>query len=234
MGFNDNKKMDKVIIPNKKLVKHIVFKGTMKAISDIHVGGNSIGTQVGGCDNPVMKNSLDLMPYIPGSSIKGKMRMFEEQIAGKGVNGNPCSCGSPDCIICTLFGAHTNSKPSCGQPRLAVRNMYVNKDFLNRLTESGMSKYSIVDIKTSTMINRTTSTAIDGTLRNIEVVSAGTVFDCEFMLRIFEKYDETKLINKLKEMVKHLQKEGLGAKITTGYGQIEFDIDWKNPDVISY
>ena len=67
----------------KKLVKKIKMNSTIELLTGLHIGGNSDNVEIGGIDNPVIKIATkDNQPYIPGSSLKGKMRCLLEQIAG--------------------------------------------------------------------------------------------------------------------------------------------------------
>jgi CRISPR-associated RAMP protein, Csm3 family len=123
----------------------VIIKYEMKALTGLRVGGTKENFEIGGLDNPVIKtlgvienydgrgnNLPEGAPYIPGSSLKGKMRsllewakgrveyMIEEakrsskekkerkEEEGQGENeevkraGNPCICGR--CEICKVFG----------------------------------------------------------------------------------------------------------------------------------
>ena len=55
-----------------------IITGKILLKSGLHIGGNKDTMQIGGIDNPVIKNPLTNMPYIPGSSLKGKMRFLLE------------------------------------------------------------------------------------------------------------------------------------------------------------
>ena len=67
----------------KKLVKKIKINTSITLITGLHIGGNSENVEIGGIDNPVVKlASKGDVPYIPGSSLKGKMRCLLEQAAG--------------------------------------------------------------------------------------------------------------------------------------------------------
>lgn len=212
--------------------KYLVFSGTMTLESGLHIGGSTDETKVGGCDNPIIKNKMTDEPYIPGSSIKGIMRSIEEsrpKYAAKIQNGMPCGCGSEDCMVCRLFGAHKNTRTRAGLPRLIAHNMTINKDFKDQLIRSGGTTTDMVDIKYSTMINRQTKTAANGSLRNIEIVSAGTVFDCKFTLKILENDNEEELIKELRFIIDRIEIEGIGSKTTSGNGQVKFDIDFEDP-----
>ena len=216
--------------------KIIEFSGTMTIQSGVHIGGNDNGTKVGGCDNPVIRNPLTNNPYIPGSSIKGALRSCAEKMpayAGKIRNGKPCGCGQETCMVCKLFGAHMNTRAASGEPRLIVRDMQLNKNFLEKVRLSGGNYSDIVETKESTMIDRGTNTASNGSLRNMERVAAGAVFDCSFVLKVTDKDKEVELIDFLKKCIKVVEATGIGGKVTSGSGQVKFDIDWNSPCIIT-
>jgi len=91
----------------------------------LHIGGATTGFEIGGIDNPVVKDALTEEPYIPGSSLKGKLRALLEWSLGKnkfskyphhfaqGKKGSgqptfsPCDCGQ--CVSCVLFGVTPDS-----------------------------------------------------------------------------------------------------------------------------
>ena len=56
----------------KKISGKIVVK------TGLHIGAGNEEVHIGGVDSPIMRNPLNLEPYIPGSSIKGKMRSLME------------------------------------------------------------------------------------------------------------------------------------------------------------
>ena len=57
-----------------RLYGKVFIKGDIKALSGLHIGGGDSGLSIGGIDNPVIRNARTNRPYIPGSSLKGKMR----------------------------------------------------------------------------------------------------------------------------------------------------------------
>lgn len=209
-----------------KLTKIITITGTMTCVSGLHIGGNSDGTKVGGSDNPIIKNPVDGKPYIPGSSVKGVMRSVLEKSLDKAKNGKPCGCGSKDCMVCTLFGAHMNTNPNCGEPRLRVFDMQLSKDFENSLINRGMSFYDIIENVSSTMIDRGTGMAARGSLRSSERLAAGAKFDCKFVVKIFEGDNEKKILSTVENLITRLEDFGLGAKTSSGSGVVKFDINW--------
>ena len=54
------------------------LSGKIEVKTGLHIGGSSDTVQIGGIDSSVIKNPLSNEPYIPGSSIKGKMRSLVE------------------------------------------------------------------------------------------------------------------------------------------------------------
>ena len=95
--------------------------------SGLHIGGSQDELSIGGSDNPVIKNPVNGRPYIPGSSLKGKMRGELEKQWGRfstSRRGDPqaCGCGEQDCPICRVFGAHMNTRSSLGPSRIIVRD----------------------------------------------------------------------------------------------------------------
>lgn len=52
----------------------------------LHIGGGGESLDIGGLDKPVIRDPLTLQPYLPGSSIKGKLRSILERLLNKPVN----------------------------------------------------------------------------------------------------------------------------------------------------
>ena len=55
-----------------------VLKGKIECLTGLRIGGVTEGVEIGGLDNPVIKDPLTREPYIPGSSLKGKLRSHLE------------------------------------------------------------------------------------------------------------------------------------------------------------
>lgn len=66
-----------------QLVKKILIEGLITAKTGLHIGGSSVGMSIGGADATVVRNPITNEPYIPGSSLKGKMRSLLEKLQGK-------------------------------------------------------------------------------------------------------------------------------------------------------
>jgi CRISPR-associated protein Csm3 len=79
----EENKMSNQQITNGKLIKKILIKGKIHALTGLHIGATNAGMSIGGVDAAVVRNPLTRQPYIPGSSLKGKMRSLLEKVEGK-------------------------------------------------------------------------------------------------------------------------------------------------------
>lgn len=61
---------------------NLFIRGKIEALTGLHIGGSNEKMQIGGVDLVVIRNPRNNHPYLPGSSIKGKMRHLLEYITG--------------------------------------------------------------------------------------------------------------------------------------------------------
>lgn len=110
-----------------QLERYQIITGIIKCETGLHIGGAAEKMEIGGMDNPIIKHPITDLPYIPGSSIKGKMRSLLEWKMGLfEANGDVHKwCGNIDCPICRIFGT-TAEEASIGPTRLIVRDAMVN------------------------------------------------------------------------------------------------------------
>jgi len=57
----------------KKLIKKVIYTGEITLITGLHIGGSNTAMNIGGPDKFVVRNPISNLPYIPGSSLKGKI-----------------------------------------------------------------------------------------------------------------------------------------------------------------
>lgn len=211
-----------------KLLKIVKYTGTMKLITGLSIKGNGNVLSIGGAEAEVIKNPITGMPYIPGSSIKGKMRSRMELITGKYnlSKGEPCGCGGEngECLICTVFGAHKKKNPKSGPTRIIVRDCELTNDSVEKIKNLPLDKVNYLEIKTENTINRNTGGA---TPRTLERVPAGFDFQVEIVLQIFEGDDEAKMKKFIEDAVQGVEDSYLGGSGSRGYGQVKFDCKWK-------
>lgn len=227
-----------------RLLGYQVVTGIIRCETGLRIGASSDSLEIGGLDNPIIVEPIHGMPYIPGSSLKGKMRSLLELAEGKfNPNGEPYSGAKNDgsienCNISRLFGPHRNPNHKFGPSRLIVRDAHLTEEwkqlFISRKTELGNQ---FLDIKTENTINRNTGAARHP--RHQERVPVGTEFDFEFVLRNFDwnevfGNEEVDNLRVLADVMVKLEKDYLGGSGTRGYGKVIFmnvKVDGKPYDI---
>ncbi len=208
-----------------KLNKKVFINGLITAKTGLHVGGSGQGMAIGGADSPVLRDPITNIPYIPGSSLKGKMRSLLEKATGRVDNGKPCSCGNADCDVCRIYGVAAE-KESNLPGRLIVRDAFMTDEMEQVLEKSKNTDMPYTEVKTEVTIDRITSKAMP---RQIERVPAGATFNMDLVIDVYESDDEKELVNIVKKSLNLVEDDYLGGSGTRGYGQIE--IDWENVSV---
>lgn len=69
--------------PALKLLGKVVVSATIKAVTGLRIGAATSGLDIGGVDQPVLRDPVTDKPYIPGSSLKGKLRSLLTKAYGK-------------------------------------------------------------------------------------------------------------------------------------------------------
>jgi len=212
------------------LLKHVRITGTLTCKTGMRIGGSKEDIEIGGVDSPIIRDPVSRLPYVPGSSLKGKLRSLLEYKEGKvGQDGMPCTCGRPECKVCVVFGPHRNTRHTLGPTRIIVRDAFITHDSrveLEKLRERGID---YAEIKHENIINRVTGVAADRGLRAGERVPANTKFDFAIHVRIFGGDDEAAILGFIEEGLKGLESEYLGGSGTRGYGWVS--VDYRVEDV---
>jgi CRISPR-associated protein Csm3 len=206
------------------LKRYAEVRGRIHCLTGLHIGGGKDDIEIGGMDNPVIRHPVTRLPYLPGSSLKGKTRSLLEYCYGRvPASGQPCGCAEPDCPVCTLFGPHFKPNHSLGPSRLIFRDAPLtaaSQERLRGLQEAGLD---FAEVKTSTRIDRLTQIAARGALRSEERVPDGSEFDLTISVRLFVEDDEERLLRWLGEGLALLQKDTLGGSGTRGSGWVKLD-----------
>lgn len=224
---------------NPKLKSKIFIRGTIKALTGLHIGGSSIGMAIGGADKVVVRNPLTNEPYIPGSSLRGKMRSLLERARGDenyneeggfdfkvakkdGKDVFEASAGkNADTLLGRLFGvsaAESNKQPT----RLMVRDAPLTPASKTELENAPNTDMPMTEVKTEVNIDRITSAANP---RQFERVPAGAIFQFEMVLTLMEGDDEFKFLDLIREGFELVQHDSLGGHGSRGYGAVQFNID---------
>src|SRR3990172_2950081 len=149
--------------PLQKL-HHYEITARIALLSGARIGGSDDVLQIGGTDLTCIKDPASGKPYLPGSSLKGRMRSELEKELGKISGNEPCGCASRDCPICRVFGPHKNTRHELGPTRIIVRDAF--------LTEGGQ-----IELKTESTNKRMTGGAEHP--RTLERVAPGATFAFE-------------------------------------------------------
>ena len=160
--------------------------GEIEAMTGLHIGGSAGELDIGGVDNPVIRNPLTREPYIPGSSLRGKMRSLLDRHLNRPLNkfirrGHPqvriheCdrSVDYKACSVCQVFGvAPTGNMKDTMPTRLIVRDALLTAETRDRFDEID-TDMPYTEVKTEVAIDRITSAA---TPRQNERVPAEATF----------------------------------------------------------
>ncbi len=213
----------------KEITGRIILK------SGLHIGAGDTEMKIGGTDNPVIKHPHTLEPYIPGSSLKGKIRTLLEMRSGLMVKTKPE--GSPVSLK-TLQGLEGNEKEQCekilklfgaigadadeastlGPTRASFADCPLDSAWKEKASEGHLS---LTEVKSENSINRIRGTAENP--RFTERVPADTEFRFCITLKRLEPDEDLEIF--LLEGMKLLQMDALGGSGSRGYGRVNFEFD---------
>lgn len=200
---------------NTKLIKKVIYSGNITLMTGLHIGGTNAALNIGGPDKFVVRNPISLMPYIPGSSLKGKLRSLVEIYNGETNNGKPSNnMNSKAGALFGTAGDNDKSHPS----RLIVRDAELDIDSCD-FTKTDLL---YTESKTEVSIDRVTAKANP---RTFERVPAGAKFKFNMVLNIFEGEDEQQLKATLAQAIALLHDDYLGGQGSRGYGQVKIEYD---------
>lgn len=74
------------MLKQKPLVGKFRLESTLVVKTGLHIGGGGEKLDIGGLDKPVVRDPITQFPYLPGSSIKGKLRSILERFHNKPLN----------------------------------------------------------------------------------------------------------------------------------------------------
>ncbi len=203
---------------------------TLEVKTGLHIGAGRETVEIGGLDGPVIKHPHTHEPYIPGSSLKGKLRCLLEWACGK-VQSDGLPYGSdadreydPNDVILRLFGC-TSKKWRGGPTRLIVRDAYLDEQWKKDTLAMGLN---LTEEKTEVVIDRLQGKAA-GNIgpRTMERVPAGARFGVEMIIREYSVNGDggardREAIEWLVTALKLLEHDALGGSGSRGYGRVRF------------
>jgi CRISPR-associated protein Csm3 len=218
----------------------LILEGELLCETGLHIGAGKGSLEIGGADNPVVKDSWG-RPYVPGSSIKGRLRSLLEQSAGltspqemvflskrRGQEVRIHQSNRPDDEICLLFGrsparmerasGEGNVDGSAATPaRLTVCDAPLDLASITSQMRENLDD-ELTEVKSENAIDRITS---QSSPRTLERVPAGAKFQLRLILDILCDEDIA-LASKLAEGMRLLEDDTLGGGGSRGSGRVKF------------
>jgi CRISPR-associated protein Csm3 len=206
--------------------------GQIELLSGLHIGSGNTEIHIGGTDNPVIKNPITQQPYIPGSSIKGKIRSLLEWHLGvvAETDGKPVSFKHLKGLdpktqnqaknLIKLFGGAPEGDfdeglvKEIGPSRLAFWDCALDPKWAEEMNAKNLL---LTEVKMENTIDRIRGTAEHP--RNTERVPATAKFDFNLTIRV---HDDEDLTDTILVGLKLLELTGLGGSGSRGYGKIAF------------
>lgn len=208
--------------------------GQIRLVTGLHIGAGNEEVHIGGIDNGVIKHPHTQQPYIPGSSLKGKMRSLLEWRAGivGESDGKPVSISLLDKLtgekkqhaemLIRLFGAAGDTKNDAkaeeiGITRLSFWDCSLNTEWKKQISDNN---WLYTEAKSENTINRITGTADNP--RQTERVPADAIFDFKLGMKILSDAEDG-FVETVLAGLKLLELDGIGGSGSRGYGKIKFE-----------
>jgi CRISPR-associated protein Csm3 len=222
-----------------KLIGKLVVEGELHCETGLHIGAGKGSLEIGGADNPVVKDAFG-RPYIPGSSLRGKLRSLLEQSSGMAVPSELVYLSKrrgqevrihqsdrPDDFVCLLFGRNPGRmervsgealEASTASPaRLTVYDAPLDLDSITPQMRENLDD-ELTEVKSENAIDRITSQANP---RTLERVPAGARFRIRAVLDVLAEGDRA-LLARLVEAMRLLEDDALGGGGSRGTGRVRF------------
>jgi len=226
------------------LKANIIFRGKIECLTGLHIGGSKDRLEIGGVDSPVLRDPYTRLPYIPGSSLKGRTRALLEYALGVINDGSDPKeeAGSVSTAeeIVSLFGKSAgddNMKKEelkkvmenhPGPTPLIIRDALPDEDTIAKW-ESIEGELQFTEYKPENSINRLTSAA---TPRFLERVIAGSQFDFQAVYSVYNRGTSeltyvgrvNRDINNFLTGLRLIEDHALGKSGSRGYGRVRFKL----------
>jgi CRISPR-associated protein Csm3 len=231
-----------------QLVGKLILSGELHCEAGLHIGAGKGSLEIGGADNPVVKDAFGL-PYIPGSSLRGRIRSLLENALGlttpaelvylskrKGQEVRIHQSDRPDDEICLLFGRNPGRMDrvagealdtrAATPARLAIYDAPLDAASITAQMRENLDD-EITEVKSENAIDRITSQANP---RTLERVPAGARFHVRMVLDVLCEEDKA-LAARLIEGLRLLEDDALGGGGSRGSGRVRFanlKLVWRN------
>ncbi len=208
------------------------IEAKLELLTGLRIGAGDAEMHIGGVDNTVIKHPITQSPYIPGSSLKGKMRSLLEWRSGavqEGPLGKDNYAGASGKVktevkrILQLFGVgggDAKDSPEfaaeIGPSRLAFWDCALCPDWEQRVRENNQM---LTEVKSENTINRISGEAKNP--RNTERVPSGASFVFRLSVKRLDG-DSDDLLETVLQGLKLIEHDSLGGSGSRGYGKVRF------------
>ena len=231
-----------------KLIGKLILEGEMLCETGLHVGAGKGSLEIGGADNPVIKDAHG-RPYVPGSTLRGRIRALLEQSTGmavpselvfiskrKGQEVRIHQSDRPDDEICILFGRSPARMEKVGggdvdgshatPARLSVFDAPLVPESITAQMRETLDD-ELTEVKSENAIDRITSQANP---RTLERVPAGARFRVRMVVDLLCPEDAS-LPGLVVQGLRLLEDDALGGGGSRGSGRVSFSglkLTWRS------
>ncbi|RME02389.1 MAG: type III-A CRISPR-associated RAMP protein Csm3, partial [Deltaproteobacteria bacterium] len=201
---------------------NIVIRGRISCRSGLHIGGPAEAFRIGGVDHPIVRDPRTAQPYIPGSTLKGRLRsLLEWALPNRLRSDGDVYVGSrKGCEISRIFGSSAVRTRGAEEPlqsgpgRLVVRDAFPE------------TPVTVIETHTETRLNRITAFPDP---RSMERVPRGTRFLVTFLYGVYDDqgdkgYTDIEHLVHLFTALRLLEHASLGAGGSRGSGEVGIEI----------
>lgn len=202
----------------------LFIRGNIEIKTGLHIGGSGGVFSIGSVDKTVIADPITGRPYIPGSSLRGKMRSLTEKYLGLPLRSmGSVSIHQPNksedykaSPVAQIYGipAEDFNYPT----RLVVRDVPLTPESADML-QRAKTDLPYTEVKTEVSIDRITSQANP---RQIERVPAGAVFGPMELIYSFYLTKDVDILPTLFDGMLLLEDDYLGGQGARGSGKIAF------------
>lgn len=194
------------------MLAKIEITGKITLKTGMHIGASDAFAAIGAIDSPVVRDPVTALPYIPGSSLKGKMRSllakaYNEKLRIK-------TRDEDDERIKRLFGC---SKDAEGYPKPS-RVIFSDAILCNQKELEAQGVSMPTEAKEENTINPLTAVANP---RQIERVVRGAEFPLSMIYNVTDEETMQEDFQLLADAFRLLQYDYLGGHGSRGYGRIQ-------------
>lgn len=207
----------------------IFIEGEIKCVTGLHIGASQ-QVNVGPVDAAVVRDPITQEPYLPGSSLRGRLRaLFERKMHGQdhqtykyesmGQDVHLHVCNEPDCPICRLFGAvaPADTQEQWNRPSpLKIPDLPMkDAEAFNKKLRSPLL---YTEWKAENALDRVTA---HSNPRDIERVPKGAKFELSLIYDVTNPANIKADLENLAGLLCLLEDDALGGHSSRGYGRVK-------------